>query len=248
MTKIKTVIVEDELHSLERLKTLLANFRQIEVIGEAGDGETAVAVINELKPDLVFLDIQLPVFNGFTVLQKLSVNLKVIFVTSYDQYAIRAFDENAVDYILKPTSQERLAKSIDRISESSLTIDERLISLLRKKVFPEYITRFAVKLRDEVLIIPSEKVYYFRTDNKYLFLVTNEKEYFYESTLKDLDEILDPYKFIRVNKSSIVAIDKIEKLSKWFFGEYNIILSDKKGTTIKIGRKYLSLCMEKIKF
>lgn len=248
MTKIRSIIVEDEIHSLERLKSLLSEFGQIEIIGEASDGESAVNIINSLNPDLIFLDIQLPVFNGFNVLQKLTVTPKIIFVTSYDQYAINAFEENAVDYLLKPTSKERLAKSIERVSELSIKPDANLINLLRNKVFHQYTIRFAVKNRDEVLIFPSEKVFYFKADNKYLFLATDDKEYFYESTLKKLEEILDPNKFIRVNKSYIVALDKITKLSKWFFSEYNIVLCDKKSTVIKIGRKYMPNCRNKIKF
>lgn len=242
MNNIKSIIVEDEFHSLERLKTLLNGFTQIDIIGEASDGETAVRIINELKPDLVFLDIQLPVYDGFAVLQKLSVKPKIIFVTSYDQYAIKAFEENAVDYILKPTSKERLEKSIERIMQSASPIDEQLILLLKKKIFPEYISRFAVKFKEDILIIPEDKVYYFKADNKYLFLATNEREFFYDSVLKNLVNILNPEKFIRVSKSYIVSIDKIARISKWFLSDYSIILSDKNNTSIKIGRKYLADC------
>lgn len=248
MKKISTIIVEDEIHSLERLKKLLTEFKQIEIIGEAGDGETAVKLIDELEPDLVFLDIQLPVFNGFTVLEKITCKPRIIFVTSYDNYAIKAFEENAVDYLLKPTSPERLKLSLKRIEESTFKMDQDFINLLKNKVYPEYINRFAVKTKDEIHIIPMEKVNYFRADNKYLFLVTNEGEYFYDSTLKNLENLLDPSEFIRVNKTFTVSISKIAKFSKWFLGDYNVVLSDKGNTTIKIGRKYLPNCREKFKF
>lgn len=248
MNKIKSIIVEDEINSLERLQTLLSEFKEIEIIGTAADGDEAVAKINELKPDLIFLDIQLPVLNGFSVLQKITAKPKVVFVTSYDQYAIKAFEENAVDYILKPTSKERLAKCINKVKEISQPFDENLIRLLKRSVYPEFTIRFAVKVKDEVLILPSEKVFYFRADNKYLFLATNEREYFYESTLKSLEETLDPNAFIRVSKSHIVAIDKVLKFSKWFLGDYNVVLSDKNSATIKVGRKYLPQCRERFKF
>lgn len=246
--KFKTIIVEDEIHSLERLKSLLENFEKIEIIGEAQDGETAVKLINATKPDLIFLDIELPEYNGFEVLEKLEKKPNVIFVTSYNEYAIKAFEENAIDYILKPTSKERLKKSINRIKEDDSESTNNLLQLLNTKIFPEYINRFSVKTGDEILIIPDDKIFYFKAENKYIFLGTFEKEFFYESTLKELELILDHKKFIRVSKSHIVSLDKIKKFSKWFLGDYNLKLLDKKKTTIKVGRKYLPKIRKIFKF
>ena len=246
--KLKTIIVEDERHSLERLKTLLANFSQIEIIGEATDGESAIDVIDNMKPDLIFLDIELPEFNGFQVLERLSHHPAVIFITSYNQYAIKAFEENAVDYILKPTSKERLEKSINRVAENKTGDNEQILQLLKNKIFQNYQDRFTIKMGDEILLFPEERVYYFKAESRYVFLGSLEKEYIYDSTLKELCDILDPQKFIRVSKSYIVAIDKIEKFSKWFLGDYIIKLKDKKKTSVKIGRKFLPELREKFKF
>ena len=245
--KVKTILVEDERHSLERLKSLLKNFSEIDIVGEALDGETAVSLIEEKQPDLVFLDIQLPVYNGFEVMERLSCRPQVIFVTSYNQYAIKAFEENAVDYILKPTSKERLEKSIRRIREGNAP-DQGLIDLLKNRIFPEYQSRFAVKLKDEIIIIPAEEVFYFKAQDRYVFLGTNDTEFIYDATLKQLEESLDPDRFVRIGKSTIVAIDKIDKLSKWFFGEYNLTLKDNKKTVFKVGRTYLPRIREKLKF
>lgn len=244
---IKTILVEDERHSLERLKSLLEDFSGIDIVGEAMDGETAVALINERVPDLVFLDIQLPVYNGFEVLERLVVRPQVVFVTSYNQYAIKAFEENAVDYILKPTSKERLEKSIRRVSEG-ITPDADLVALLKSRIFPEYLHRFAVKLKDEITIIPAEDVFYFRAQDRYVFLGTAGTEFIYDATLKQLEVSLDPKQFIRISRSVIVAIDKIDKLSKWFFSEYNLTLKDNKKTVFKVGRTYLPRLREKLKF
>ena len=246
--KLKTIIIEDELHSLERLKTLLANFNQIEIIGEAMDGESAINIINNMKPDLIFIDIELPEFNGFQVLEKLNHRPSVIFVTSYNQYAIKAFEENAIDYILKPTSKERLEKSIKRVTEGKNIDNDKILQLLENKIFRNYQERFTIKIGDEILLIPQEKVYYFKAESRYVFLGSLEKEYIYDSTLKELSDILDPQKFIRASKSYIVAIDKIEKFSKWFLGDYVIKLKDKKKTSVKIGRKFLPDLREKFKF
>jgi DNA-binding LytR/AlgR family response regulator len=246
--QFKTVIIEDELHSLERLKSLLKDFEQIQIVGEARDGETAVNIIEQLKPDLVFLDIELPVFNGFQVLEKLTFHPLVIFVTSYNQYAIKAFEENAVDYILKPTSKERLEKSIKRILDSTGGNNEKLIRLLKSKIFPEYLDIFSVKITDEIHIIPIEDIYFFRADTGYTFLHTFDKEYIYDSTLKELENNLDPKNFIRVSKSNIVVLNKILKISKWFKGDYSLKMQDKQKTSIKIGRKYLSHLREQFRF
>lgn len=246
--KFKTVIVEDEMHSLDRLKTLLRDFEEIEIIGEAHDGESAIALLEELKPDLVFLDIQLPVYNGFDVLEQLSFHPEVIFVTSYNDYAIRAFEENAVDYILKPTSKERLEVSIKRIVEKRGIQYDRILNLLKNRIFPDYVNRFTVRIRDDILVIPGDNVYYFKAEDRYVFLGTMKNEYIYDSTLRELEESLDPQKFIRVSKSYIVSTDKILKFSKWFLGDYYLKLTDIKKTTIKIGRKYLPELRTKFNF
>jgi DNA-binding LytR/AlgR family response regulator len=245
---IRAIIVEDEIPSLERLKTLLRDFPQVEIVGEARDGETAVRVIDEIRPDLVFLDIQLPVQNGFAVLEKVRSRPQVIFVTSYDQYAIQAFDENAVDYLLKPMSKERLARSLDRIAAPSGGVDGPLLERLKKLVFPEYLSRLAVKSGEEILVLPAAKIFYFRADLKYVLAGTYDMEFEYDGTLKELEALLDPAEFLRVGKSHIVALDKIAKISKWFWGDYTLKLADKNSTSIKIGRIYLPALRKAIRF
>jgi len=246
--QFKTIIVEDELHSLERLKSLLKDFEQIQIIGEAGDGEAAVKLIEQLRPDLVFLDIELPELNGFQVLENLTFQPLIIFVTSYNQYAIKAFEENAVDYILKPTSKDRLEKSINRILEGAGGKNEKLVRLLKSKIFPEYQEIFSVKTGDEINLIPVEDIYFFRADTGYTFLHTFDKEYIYDSSLRELEDSLDPKHFIRANKGNIISLNKILKISKWFKGDYSLKMQDKQNTSIKIGRKYLPQLREQFRF
>ncbi len=245
---IRSVIVEDEAPSLERLKTLLRDFPQVEIVGEARDGESAVRLIDDVRPDLVFLDIQLPVQNGFAVLENVRHRPRVIFVTSYDRYAIQAFDENAVDYLLKPTSKERLARSLARVAAPAGEFDAVLLDKLKKFIFPEYLSRFAVKSGEDILVLPAAKIFYFRAELKYVLAGTYDKEFEYDGTLKEMEELLHPAEFIRVGKSHIVALDKIAKISKWFWGDYILKLTDKNATSIKVGRVYLPALRKAIRF
>ncbi|HOO75498.1 MAG: response regulator transcription factor [Thermotogae bacterium] len=246
---IKSFIVEDEPHSLSRLKTLLLNFDEIDVIGEAGDGDTAVQKINELKPDLLFLDINIPGKNGLELLQFLSYEPMVIFVTAYEEYAIKAFEENAIDYILKPTTVERLEKSISKVLKNNKKVDENILNILNSIIHKDsYKKRFSIKDDDEILIIPEEDIYYFKAQDKYTFLCTKSREYYYDDSLKNLEETLDPEKFIRIHKSYIVSIDKITKLKKWFLRDFSIELTDENNTVLKVGRSYLPLLKEKLNF
>ncbi len=246
---INTVIVEDERHSLERLKDLLKEFPQIRLVGEAADGESAITLIQQLKPALVFLDIHLPEASGFEVLARLENRPRVIFITAYDQYAIKAFEENAVDYLLKPTSRERLQKAVARVLSNEQPAADKTLELLKKILQRDsYKSRFSIKLKEEILIIPEEAVYYFKAEEKYVFLCTRDQEFFYDATLGELEKSLDPHKFVRIHKSHIVALDKIKKLKKWFLSDYLVELSDSRGTKLKTGRAYLPELKQKLNF
>jgi DNA-binding LytR/AlgR family response regulator len=248
--KIKTIIAEDEFHSRERLKDLLKEFPGLELIGEAADGLKAIELIDGLRPDLVFLDIQMPEATGFEVLEKITHQPYIIFVTAYDRYAIKAFEENAVDYILKPFSIERITRSVDRVADLIKTkavnpqLIEHLKHILKGK---EYLRRFAVKMGDEILIIPEEEVYYFKAETKCVLLYTNQKKFFVETTLKELEQTLDPDVFIRIHKSTIVSMDKITKIKKWFHSELIVQLSDGKKTKLKVSRGCQPFLKEKLK-
>ncbi len=238
--KFRTVIAEDEPHSLERLKDLLKAFEKIQIVGEAVDGFDAIEKIESLKPDLVFLDIQMPGATGFEVLEKINQKPTIIFVTAYDSYAIKAFEAKALDYILKPTSKERLAQTVNRVLElrkhSTPGWAPGLIEDLKHAVMGKsYLKRFAVKTGDEILIIAESDVFYFNADKKYNFLHTKSKRFFFEMTLKELEDSLDPEIFCRIHKSAIVSLDKIKKLKKWFHSELIVQLNDSEGTISRWG-------------
>jgi DNA-binding LytR/AlgR family response regulator len=237
---INCIIVEDEPHSLNRLKHLLEDFDYIKIVGEAEDGETAVKEINSKKPDLVFLDINIPGKNGFEVLQKIKYDPMVIFVTAYEKYALKAFEENAVDYILKPTDKKRLEKSLNRVIDKKQKLDSNMLDMIKGLVKKEeYMTRFSIKGHSEITIILEEDVYYFKAQEKYTFLCTYDEEHFYDSSLKKLEKSLNPEKFLRIHKSYIVAMDKVAKIQKQFLRDYIVELNDKAGTILKVGRSYI---------
>lgn len=246
---IRTVIVEDEHPAMERMKNLLTRFPEIEIIGEAEDGKSAVKLISDLKPELVFLDIRLPELSGFQVLEKVTHHPKIIFVTAYDEYAIKAFEENAVDYLLKPTSEERIKKAIEKVKSMKDKIEPQLLSLLKSMIEKDkYPDHFSVKVKDEILLIPADSAYWFHSSDKYVFLKTFDAEYFLDFTLKKLEEILDPEKFLRIHKSVIISAARIDKLKKHFTGKYSIIMTDDKKTSLEIGRTYLPQLKEKFNF
>jgi two-component system, LytTR family, response regulator len=247
--QIRTIIVEDEKPSLDRLKDLLEDFPEISVVGTAENGQAAIELINKIKPDLAFLDIHLPVCSSFEVLNRVEIIPQTIFITAFDQYAVEAFEKNAIDYLLKPTTKERLAQAIEKVKKTNFPIDENLLKILRSTVENKKTPkRFCVKQKSEILFIPVDDVYYFKAEDKYVFLNTFNKEYIYDSTLKELEKELNDRKFIRVHKSLIVSPDKIQKIKKQFSGKFSIILNDEKRSQLEIGRTYLQGVKEKLNF
>lgn len=239
---LRTILCEDELHARVRLRNCASALAGIEIVAEAESGIQAVEMIDRLRPDLVFLDIEMPGCSGFEVLEKLNFRPGVIFVTAYDQYAIRAFEENAVDYLLKPVSQERLEKAIQKFQQQAQPLTDQVLEKLRIWLQPcEFLQRFAVKCGDDILLIPRDEVIRFSAEDKYVFLYTSETRYFYDGTLKELETRLDPDCFIRIHKSHIVALQRIRKLKKRTLIDFVVELDDSRRTVLKIGRSYLPL-------
>ena len=246
---LKTILVEDEPHSRDRLASLLTPHRDVKIIGHAGSGPEAVELINKLAPDLVFLDVQLPGYTGIEVLQHIDHLPMIIFVTAYDEYAIRAFEENAIDYLLKPTTPERLAKALQRARERVLNMNETLIGKLSQSMqAAEYLQRFTIKVGDEILLIPVSDVDWIDASEKYVFIHTGGREYIVNETLKNLETLLSPDRFIRIHKSVIINTEKIRRIKHLYSNTYRVELTtgDKKG--FEIGRTFLSNVRQRLNF
>ncbi len=248
---LTVVIAEDNPGSRQNLISCLEKAGEkaggIEVIGAADNGCDAVDLINRKKPDLVFLDVDMPGKNGFEVLQAIDHNPGVIFVTAHEQFAVKAFDVNGIDYIVKPVALQRLEQALEKVKAAMDTDKEKLTAFLDRMMNQKtYKKRFAVKVKDQVLIIPKVEVFEFKAEDKYVFLVTDNQSYFYNATLKKLMEDLDPNKFIRVNKSHIVSIEKIIKLKRNYKLETCLVLGDQKKTTIKISKTHLKALKKRL--
>lgn len=234
--KIRTIIVEDEELARNLLKTFLKNIDSVELIGECENGFEGVKAINDLKPDLVFLDIQMPKISGFELLELLDHKPHIIFATAYDQYAIKAFEYNAADYLLKPYSKERLAEAIDKVAERIST--KGTASDVAEKIsnFPkeEFLDRIVVKDRHKIHIIPVDQIRYIESMDDYVMIYTNEGRYIKQKTMKYLENSLDPRNFIRIHRSYIVKVEEIHEIQQYEKESYIVILHDK--TKLKVSK------------
>jgi two-component system LytT family response regulator len=227
--KIKALIVDDERPARENLKRMLANNPRVELIGEARNGEEAVEKIENEKPDLVFLDIQMPDLNGFEVIELIQSCPLIIFTTAYDEYAIKAFEINALDYLLKPFSKERLIEAIDRAwkelsekSNFSAKIDTLLSTLVKEKKYLQHLT---VKKKGKILVIKVSEIDYIKAEEGLVYIYIKYNKYNTNYTLDELENQLDPKSFFRCHRSSIINLERIKEIIPWFGGKYKIVLS-----------------------
>jgi two-component system LytT family response regulator len=232
--------VDDEELARERLRSLLGKEKEIEIIGEVGDGKSAVALIDKEKPDLVFLDVQMPELDGFEVLQNLSHQPNVVFVTAHDKFALKAFDVHAVDYLLKPFDKERFQTALKRVLEKvrSKALEAEKISAVLNEVKPpsKPVERLMVKTEGRVLLIKTEDLDWVEAADNYVNLHVGNEAHLMRETMSSLEGKLPPEKFMRISRSSIVNLERIKELQPMFHGEYVVIL--KNGTKLTLSRTY----------
>lgn len=238
---IRTVLVDDEAPSRERLRTLLAARPDIALVGEAVDGSSAVERLSTLLPDLLLLDVQMPGLDGFEVLGALGDQAPpaVIFVTAYDEYAIRAFDAHAADYLLKPIRPERLAQALDRAGERLAARPSRsggMPALVRDWIAKHQPRRFAARIGDRIKLIGDERVLWIEGAGNYARLHTADERLPVRIALRDLEATLDPNRFLRIHRSTIVNVDAVETLLAEGDGEYTLQLTN--GTALRSSRRY----------
>ena len=241
---IRTLIIDDESLARDRIKRLLRDEDGLHIIGECGNGSDAVKSITEMSPDLVFLDIQMPGKNGFEVIK--SLNSKklptIIFVTAYDQYALQAFDVHALDYLLKPFNRDRIKKAVSRAREHMEhrrlgDIDERLNSLIADlRGEKKYLDRLVVKSVGRVFFLKSDEIDWIEAAGNYVKLHVGRESHMIRETMNGIEAKLDPEKFLRIHRSTVVNIDRIKELHPMFSGDYAVILRN--GTELALSRNY----------
>jgi two-component system LytT family response regulator len=240
--KIKALIVDDEPLARSMTRRMLDGHAKIELVGECESGEEAVAAIRTQKPDLVFLDVQMPGLDGFAVIEALASERlpQIIFITAYDQYAVRAFDVHALDYLLKPFDRERfeqaLRRAVRRIeTEQSGKLNERILSLLAERE-PRYLERFIIKAEGRVFFLKADEIEWIEAEGNYVTLHAGGKGHLFREAISSLETKLDPRKFQRIGRSAIVNLDSIRELQPWFRGDYKIILHD--GAELKLSHRF----------
>ena len=252
MTKIRTVIVDDEPLARERIRSLLENEPDVEIVGECRDGDEAVETVRKETPDLVFLDVQIPERNGFEVIETLGADRApvIVFVTAYDQYALQAFEVHAVDYLLKPFDEERFHKALDRAREAlrrprGTEVSERLLSLLKDLKQPAaYLDRLVVKSAGRLFFLRTEEVDWIESAGNYVCLHVGPESHLLRETMNGVEERLDPARFVRIHRTAIVNIDLVKELQPLFHGEYQVVLRD--GTQLTLSRGYRERLQEVI--
>jgi two-component system LytT family response regulator len=241
--RVKVLIVDDEPLARDRIREMLTDYPEMEVVAEARNGREAIESIESHAPDLVFLDVQMPDFNGFDVLQNLKVDRMplIIFVTAYDQHAIHAFEVHAIDYLTKPFDRKRFAEAIDqakifmRGTEESDTA--RIMKMLQDfKVGPRYLERFAVKNGEKTFFIRSEDVDAIEAQGNYVRLNLANSSHLVRETLNNIEAQIDPRVFVRIHRRTIVNINRVKELQTWARGEYRVVLQN--GTHYSLSRGY----------
>jgi two-component system LytT family response regulator len=241
---IRAVVVDDEPLARLRIRSLLAEAEDVEVVAECANGREAIRAIEESPPDLLFLDIQMPEIDGFDVLRAIGVGRVpvVIFVTAYDQFALRAFEAHALDYLLKPFDDERFEAALQRARErirqqAGGDLDRRLRALLAEvRGDRGYLQRLVVPTGHRSVFVRTEEIDWIEAERNYIRLHVGGRAYLLRENLSRIESALDPARFCRIHRSTIVSVDRIQAVESLLGGEYLVVLRD--GTKLTSGRSY----------
>lgn len=227
------IIIDDESTLISYLSNKLSKlWPELEILGSAVNGRQGLALAAEVQPDIVFLDIKMPGLSGLQVAQALSADIKIVFVTAYDEFAVDAFERAAVDYLLKPVTEERLQQSIDRLKQTQSQDHQQLLSLLQdiSPARQEYLHWIRTGVDDTTSLVAVDDVIYFQADQKYTSVITADREYVVRRSIKELEQQLDPTQFWRIHRGTIVRVDQIVKAKRDLRGRYSISLRSRPET------------------
>ncbi|HYE73239.1 MAG TPA: LytTR family DNA-binding domain-containing protein [Blastocatellia bacterium] len=243
---IRVLIVDDEPPARRRLERLLSRDSQIEIIGNCANVTEALSVIQKQTAELIFLDILMPQRDGFTFLESLVVNDKplIIFVTAYDQYAVRAFEACAFDYLLKPYDDERFNQVLQRAKEQTRLVRNQEMPSINKTTEPQHkaLRKLVIKTSQKVFFLNTDEIDWIKAEGKYARLYVGRESHLWRGAISDLETHLDQERFIRIHRSTIVNIERVKELHPLFHGEYQVILHD--GTELTLSRRYRSRLQE----
>jgi two-component system LytT family response regulator len=241
---IRVLIVDDEPLARRRLKGLLARDAEVEVVGSCAGGAEALRAARDESPDLIFLDVQMPRMDGFEFLRALGPGRlpRIIFVTAHDQYALRAFDVYALDYLLKPFDDERFGRALGRAKEqlrdqAEAAPDSGVQSLLEAlRSESSRLDRVLVKADGRAFFVRTDEIDWVEAEGKYVRLHAGRQTYLLRAGISELELQLEPKKFLRIHRSTIVNVERIKEMRPWFHGEYEVVLND--GTRLRLSRRY----------
>lgn len=241
------IIIDDEKLARELLTEFLEAFPKIEIVAECEKGKDAVEAIDALKPDLIFLDVQMPGMNGFEVLEKIEHDPYVIFTTAYDQYAIKAFEKNAVDYLLKPLDEERFGLAINRaLTRKKLETNniEGLLKGVKADRKDSYDSHIFVQKSEKLFNLPVEEIIYLEASGDYTIITTKSDQFVSSSGIGKLEEIMNPDMFIRVHRSTIINLTFLKEIERHFNG--GMIVKMQNSKSFPVSRTYAKMIRKKV--
>ena len=247
---MRVLIVDDEPLACERIRTLLAGERDVEIAGECHDGRSAVEAIRSMAPDLVFLDVQMPEMDGFAVLASLDRMPAVVFVTAFDQFAIRAFEVHALDYLLKPFDRDRFRQAVGRARQQLTHANggevERRLAAIMDDLRPakQKTDRFVVKSGGRIFFVRTAEIDWIEAAGNYVKLHVGADSHLIRETMNAVEQRLSPDAFVRIHRCHIVNIEQVRELQPWFNGEYVVFL--KNGTRLTLSRGYRERLQERV--
>ncbi|HZR84916.1 MAG TPA: LytTR family DNA-binding domain-containing protein [Candidatus Binatia bacterium] len=236
---IRTVVVDDEQLARDRVKSFLKKIPDVQLVGEAGDGTAAIELIETQQPDLVVLDVQMPGVDGFSVLRGLKEPPHVIFATAFDEYAIKAFEVEALDYLLKPFSQARLSEAVGRVRQR---IDDGRArsdpAAIARAAEPRraYALQIPVHTARKILVLSVKEILWFSVESRLVYAHVDGRAYMTNFTLRELEERLDPQVFFRAHKSRLVNLEQVKEIARWFGGRYRLVMKDSQSSQVELSR------------
>jgi two-component system, LytTR family, response regulator len=251
--RIRAFLVDDEALALKRLSRMLGATGRVEIVGAGSDPVEALAEIESRKPEVLFLDIEMPGMTGFEMLAKLDPQPVVVFTTAYDQYALKAFGVNSVDYLLKPVEQAQLERALDKIERMRRGLDppqalrellDRLNAVAAHQ--PDYPERVASRIGERVEFVDLGRVTHFFAADKLTYASTPGKNYVVDHTIQELEQRLDPRKFVRIHRATLLNLDYLQELHAWFAGRMMVRLKDEKKTELAVSRDRVKALKERL--